>query len=81
MIVGHTSGGAPIHFGGSQRSPKKARPRFKCSSNEGHKLTSAQAKASGWKCTHCGADLRVRKEKMREMYALAEALGYTVSPD
>lgn len=52
---------------------------FRCSLNEQHKLTPKQAQANGWMCSHCGAEVSARKEKLAEMHRLADSLGYKVT--
>ena len=80
-MIGHTPGGSPIFL---PRVPRKHGPQGKtmhaCSVNEGHRLTVKQAKSSGFMCTHCGADLKVRKQKISELQALARSLGFDLIP-
>lgn len=80
MFIGHTSGGSPIFYNvGSKPNGKRGRTLYKCSADERHKLTQNQARASGYRCTHCGADLRVRAQKLAELKTEAEYFGYTLS--
>lgn len=57
-------------------SPRTGKTLYKCSAVATHRLTAAQARASGWMCTHCGAELKARKNKVQELESLAEQLGY-----
>ena len=74
MLVGHTSGGSPIFYGSSRRKIK-GKTFYKCSDNESHKLTKKQAESSGYMCSHCGAELKVRKVKLEEMKNLMKIFG------
>lgn len=78
MAIAFTSGGSPIIRGPSTKKVK-SKPLYKCSKDERHKLTTSQARSSGWWCTHCGAELRVRKDKISELNRLADELGFKVS--
>lgn len=52
---------------------------YKCSANPRHKNTFNTAKNNKWFCTHCGAPLRARKDKIEELHRLAKQLGYKVT--
>lgn len=78
MLLGHTPGGSPIYFKGPSLGRSRSKTLYACSADERHKLTKNQARSSGYVCTHCGADLCVKVEKVRELEALAKSLGYSV---
>jgi transcription initiation factor IIE alpha subunit len=78
MLLGHTPGGSPIYFSGPSLGRSRSKTLYACSADERHKLTKNQARSSGYVCTHCGADLCVKAEKVRELQALAKSLGYSV---
>lgn len=69
-ILGYTSGGSPIFSGPYKTKKVKSKPLYKCSADERHKLTKKQAEKSNYLCTHCGAELKVRKAKQEEYYKL-----------
>jgi transcription initiation factor IIE alpha subunit len=76
MILGRTSGGSPIYYNLGRKSYSKAgKTLYACSADERHKLTKNQARSSGYRCTHCGADLKVRAQKLQEVYIEAQRLG------
>ena len=81
-LIGHTAGGSPVFMPrvpSLSRSPK-GKTMYSCSRNDGHRLSVKQAKRSGYMCTNCGAELRVRKQKLSELSILAESLGFSISP-
>lgn len=68
-------------FGHTYSLPKKpyskqGNPLFNCSADSRHRLTKNQAKSSGWTCTHCGAPLNAKQEKLDELETMAKQLGY-----
>lgn len=78
-MLGYTSGGSPIFYSQKKTrglSKPKGKTRYTCSVDERHKLSPNQAKSSGYLCSHCGADLKVRKQKVLELHQLAKSLGY-----
>jgi transcription initiation factor IIE alpha subunit len=79
VLLGHTSGGSPIYVNGPSLGRSRSKTLYRCSVNEQHKLTKNQARSSGYSCTHCGADLAVKAEKVRELQALAKSLGYAIT--
>ena len=81
-MIGYTPGGSPIFSPNisKRRHGPQGKTMHSCSSNEGHRLTAKQAKSSGYMCTHCGSELKVRQHKISEMRVLAEALGFEVTP-
>lgn len=74
-ILGYTSGGSPIFSGPHKTKKVKSKPLYKCSADERHKLTKKQAEKSNYFCTHCGAELKVRKAKREEYSKLGSILG------
>lgn len=77
MILGHTSGGSPIFYNvGSKRTGQIGKTLYVCSADERHKLTKNQARSSGYRCTHCGADLKVKAQKLAELQSEATRLGF-----
>lgn len=80
MILGHTSGGSPIFYNvGSKSHNPKGKTLYACSADERHKLTKNQARSSGYRCTHCGADLKVKAQKLAELRSEAAHLGYVLT--
>lgn len=80
MLAGYTSGGSPIFYNTyTNRSSKGKRVLYSCSADERHRLTKNQAQSSGYCCTMCGADLKVKKQKLQELQNEAARLGYTLN--
>jgi hypothetical protein len=82
--IGYTTGGSPIFApnNSSRRyQPFKGTHLNTCSANERHKLTNKQAASNGYMCSHCGAELKVRKNKLIELNTLANSLRMTVVAD
>lgn len=76
-IVGYTSNGSPIFFGGtnpSKRKSKKKSPNYKCTFDETHKTPEGVAKKNKYICNHCGADLKVKANKIKELLKLKEEI-------
>jgi len=79
MFIGRTSGGSPIYYNVESRAnTNRGKTLYACSADERHKLTKNQARSSGYRCTHCGADLKVRKEKIKQLEQDAKVLGLRV---
>jgi transcription initiation factor IIE alpha subunit len=78
MPIGYTAGGSPIYVKGPSLSRSRSKTLYRCSADDRHKLTKNQARSSGYMCTHCGAELAVKAEKVRELEALASSLGYNI---
>lgn len=80
MLIGRTSGGAPVFTGkiGSTRG-FQGKVMYECSSDARHKLTKNQARSSGYMCTHCKSPLKVRAEKIKELESMATSLGATIT--
>lgn len=77
MLIGHTPGGSPIYYNvGSKARTSRGKTLYACSADERHKLTKNQARSSGYRCTLCGADLKVRAQKMAELRIEAARLGF-----
>ena len=77
MFLGHTSGGSPIYYNvGSKPNANRGKTLYACSADERHKLTKNQARSSGYRCTHCGADLKVKAQKLAELKSEAAHLGF-----
>lgn len=76
-LIGYTSGGSPIFFGGSKKPSgnNKGKVLYGCTKNSRHRLTKNQAAKNGYMCNHCGAPLKVRDNKIRELESLAKILG------
>lgn len=80
MFIGRTPGGSPIYYNvGSKARTSRGKTLYACSADERHKLTKNQARSSGYRCTHCGADLKVKAQKLAELQTEAKYLGYTIS--
>lgn len=79
-MINHTPGGSPIFYnlGGKNRG-HTSKVLYACSADERHKLTKNQARSNGYRCSHCGADLKVRAQKVQEVLAEAKRLGLKVS--
>ena len=76
MFIGHTPGGSPIYYNvGSKARTSRGKTLYACSADERHKLTKNQARSSGYRCTHCGADLKVRAQKLKELRVEAARFG------
>lgn len=79
MFIGNTPGGSPIFFNNPRKSNGSyGKTLYACSMDERHKLTKNQARSSGYRCTHCGADLKVRAQKIAELRASARSLGFKI---
>jgi transcription initiation factor IIE alpha subunit len=82
--IGYTPGGSPIfapNLGGNRLQSRKGKQLNVCSADERHKLTNNQAASNGYMCSHCGAELKVRKNKLIELHTLAKELGLTIAGD
>lgn len=79
MFIGTTPGGSPIFTGGGRSKPhSRGKTLYECSADARHKLTTNQARSSGYYCTHCGEPLKVRAQKIKELEAMAKSLGATI---
>lgn len=77
MVIEHTPGGSPIYYNvGRKPHSHKGKTLYVCSADERHKLTKNQARSSGYRCTHCGADLKVKAQKLAELKSEAAHLGF-----
>lgn len=81
-IIGHTSGGSPIFAPSTNKISKgyKGKTLYDCSINPRHRLSANQAKTNGYWCTHCGAPLKVRAQKLEELRSLAKHMGFNIVP-
>jgi transcription initiation factor IIE alpha subunit len=79
-IIGYTSGGSPIFSSGPTKSHRVSREKtlYECSADTRHKLTKNQASSKGYMCSHCGAPLKVREQKIKELEKLAKSLGANI---
>lgn len=78
-MIGHTPGGSSIFSpSGPKKSNRKGKVFYTCRDDPLHKLTPNQAKSSGYTCTHCGADLKVKATKIAELTAMAQSLGFDI---
>tara|TARA_B110000908_G_C9881229_1_gene282696 strand:+ start:126 stop:374 length:249 start_codon:yes stop_codon:yes gene_type:complete len=73
----YTPGGSPIHFGGQGTKKKKSSVRHPCTTCPA-KSSPNQAKSKNYNCSHCGADLKCKEQKLNELRALAQSLGYEI---
>lgn len=70
-----TNGGSPIHYNAKRFFPKHhTKTLYECSKDSRHKLTKNQASSSGYYCTHCGSELKVRQQKLEEFRKLNKSL-------
>jgi hypothetical protein len=82
--IGYTPGGSPIfapRIGNGYHQRRRGKQLNVCSADERHKLTNKQAASNGYMCSHCGAELKVRKNKLIELQTLAKELGLTIAGD
>lgn len=77
MFQNSTPGGSPIFYNvGGRNHGYKSRVLYACSADERHKLTKNQARSNGYRCSMCGADLKVRKQIIEQISAEAKRLGF-----
>ena len=80
-MINYTPGGSPIFAPRISQKPNgpQGKIMYACILDENHKLSAKKAAASGYMCSRCGAELKVRKVKIAEMHSLAQSLGFAVT--
>jgi len=74
----YTGAGHPVHSYKGHSNVSNS-TLYRCTKDRRHRSTYNQARNAKWYCTHCGAPLEERQEKIKYLHQLARDLGIKVN--